>query len=206
MSQHAQPRLTLLTEEQIQQVHGYALRILAETGVRVDSDSIRGLLRRKWGIHADDRLVRIPAEVTEAALGSAPKRIDIYDRRGNPAFQLGEDRLRFGVGVTALYYQEPVHDRLELFTRRHMQDMVRLGSRLPLYDVISTVGIVRDVPEELSDFYGSLEMLANTTKPLVLLVSDEANFPSVLDMFEKLHGDLERSRSSCRISTPSRRW
>ena len=68
MSQHAQPRLILLTEEQIQQVHGYALRILAETGVRVDSDSIRGLLRRKWGIHADDRLVRIPAEVTEAAL------------------------------------------------------------------------------------------------------------------------------------------
>jgi len=190
MTQHAQPRLTLLTEEQIHQVHGYALRILAETGVRVDSDSTRRLLRRKWGIPADDRLVRIPAEVTEAALGSAPKRIDIYDRRGNSAFQLGEDRLRFGVGVTALYYQEPVHDKLELFTRRHMQDMVRLGSRLPLYDVISTVGIVRDVPEELSDFYGSLEMLANTTKPLVLLVSDEASFPPVLDMFEKLHGDL----------------
>ncbi len=190
MTQHAQPHLTLLTEEQIQQVHGYALRILAEMGVRVDSDSTRSLLQRKWGIRADERLVRIPAEVVETTLGSAPKRIDIYDRRGNPAFQLGEDRLRFGVGVTALYYQEPVHDKLELFTRRHMQDMVRLGSRLPLYDVISTVGIVRDVPEELSDFYGSLEMLANTTKPLVLLVSDEANFPPVLDMFEKLHGDL----------------
>jgi trimethylamine--corrinoid protein Co-methyltransferase len=179
-----------LTEEQIQQTHGYALRILAETGVRIDSDSIRSLLQRKWGIRADERLVKIPPEITEAAINSAPKRIDIHDRLGNPAFQLGEDRLRFGIGVTALYYQEPVHDNLELFTRRHMQAMVRLGSRLPLYDVISTVGIVRDVPEQLSDLYGSLEMIANTTKPLVLLVSDEANFAPVLELFERLHGDL----------------
>ena len=190
MTNNVRPQLALLSEENIQQIHGYALRILAETGVRIDSDSTRRLLHRKWGIRAEERLVRIPAEVTESAIGSAPKQIDLYDRRGNPAFQLGEDRLRFGVGVTALYYQEPIHDKLELFTRRNMQDMVRLGSRLPLYDVISTVGIVRDVPEDLSDFYGSLEMLANTTKPLVLLVSDEGNFPPVLDMFEALHGDL----------------
>lgn len=190
MANNVRPELRLLSEEQTRQVHGYALRILAETGVRIDSDSTRNLVQRRWGIRAEDRLVRIPAEVTEAALKSAPRHIDIHDRRGQFAFQLGEDRLRFGVGVTALYYQEPVHDKLELFLRRNMQDMVRLGSRLPLYDVISTVGIVRDVPEDLSDFYGSLEMLANTTKPLVLLVSDEANFPPVLDMFEKLHGDL----------------
>jgi trimethylamine--corrinoid protein Co-methyltransferase len=190
MTNNVRPFLTLLSEEQKQQIHGYALRILSETGVRIDSDATRGLIQRKWGLRAEERLVRIPAEVTEAAIKSAPRRIDIHDRRGQPAFQLGEDRLRFGIGVTALYYQEPVHDKLELFTRRHMQDMVRLGSRLPLYDVVSTVGIVRDVPEDLSDHYGSLEMLANTTKPLVLLVSDETNFPPVLDMFEKLHGDL----------------
>ncbi|MFZ5877963.1 MAG: trimethylamine methyltransferase family protein [Chloroflexota bacterium] len=190
MTNNARPLLRLLSEEQKEQVHGYALRILAETGVRVDSESTRSLLQRKRGLRAEDRLVRIPAEVVADALQSTPRRIDVFDRRGQPAFQLGEERLRFGVGVTALYYQEPAHDQLELFTRRHMQDMVRLGSRLPLYDVISTVGIVRDVPEHLSDFYGSLDMLANTAKPLVLLVSDEANFPPVLDMFEALHGDL----------------
>jgi trimethylamine--corrinoid protein Co-methyltransferase len=50
------------------------------------------------------------------------------------------------------------------------------------------VGIVRDVKEELGDMYGSLEHISNTTKPLVLLVSDENRFPDVLDMFEHLHG------------------
>jgi trimethylamine--corrinoid protein Co-methyltransferase len=103
---------------------------------------------------------------------------------------LGEDRLRFGVGVTALFYQEPVNEKLELFTRKNFQDLVRLGSALPLYDVVSTVGIVRDVPEELTDLYGSLEHISNTTKPLILLVSDENKFPAVMEMFETLHGDL----------------
>lgn len=37
---NVRPKLTLLDEEQIQQIHGYALRILAETGVRVDSPSV----------------------------------------------------------------------------------------------------------------------------------------------------------------------
>ena len=184
------PQLKLLNEEQIQQVHGYALRILSETGVRVDSPFVLEKLGKTGQAQVQGRSVKVSPELVEGAIHSAPSTIQMYDRRGNPAFRLGDDRLRFGVGVTALYYQEPEDENLELFTREHMRDLTRLGSVLPLYDVISTPGIVRDVPEHLSDLYGSLEHFANTTKPLVLLVSDEHNFAPVLDMFEHLHGGL----------------
>ena len=184
------PQLTLLNEEQILETHQYALRILSETGVRVDSPSVVEMLGKTGQVQVEGRNVKFSAELVECAIQSAPASIQIFNRRGNPAFNLGNDRLRFGVGVTALYYQEPVNGNLELFTRQHLRNLVRLGSALPLFDVISTPGIVRDVSEELGDFYGSLEHLANTTKPLVLLVSDEHNFKPVLDMFEYLHGDL----------------
>jgi trimethylamine--corrinoid protein Co-methyltransferase len=187
---NVRPELHLLTEEQIEQTHRYTLRVLSETGVRVDSPSVLKLLERKLNLKADSRTIRFPAEVVEEAIQSAPKTIDVFNRRGEKTFTLGADRLRFGVGVTALFYQEPDNDHLELFTRKNFQDLVRLGSSLPLYDVISTVGIVRDVPENLTDLYGSLEHIANTTKPLVLLVSDENQFSSVLKMYETLHGDL----------------
>ena len=190
MTNNAVPRLSLLTQDQIRQAHDYALRILAETGVRVDSPKARAALQKRFNLDAESPLVKIPPEAVESAIQSAPKRIEVFDRHGKAAFSLGEDRLRFGVGVTALFYQRPEDDGLDLFARRNMQEMTRLGGVLPLFDVISTIGIVRDVPEHLSDFYGSLDMLANTTKPLVLLVSDEANFPPVLDMFEKLAGGL----------------
>jgi trimethylamine--corrinoid protein Co-methyltransferase len=187
---NVRPRLTMMTEEQIQEAHRNVLKVLSETGVRVDSPEILVLLERKLGLKSADRRVKFPPEIVEEAIKSAPKTVDVYDRRGELKFKLGDDRLRFGVGVTALYYQNPVDETLSLFTRQNFRDLVRLGSSLKHYDVISTVGIVRDVPEYLTDLYGSLEHIANTTKPLVLLVSDENKFPDVLKMFETLHGDL----------------
>jgi len=187
---NVRPRITLMTEEQIQEAHHNTLRVLSETGVRVDSPGILQMLEQKLGLKSQDQIIKFPPEIVEEAIKSAPKTIDIYDRRGEFKLKLGDDRLRFGIGVTALFYQEPVDDKLELFTRKNFQDLVRLGSALPLYDVISTVGILRDVKEELTDLYGSLEHISNTTKSLVLLVSDENKFIPVMEMFEKLHGDL----------------
>ena len=188
---NVRPQLKLLNEEQIQQVNQYVLRILSETGMRVDSPSVIEMLKKTGQVQVQERNVKLSPEIVEQAIQSAPPVIQMYDRRGNPAFRLGDDRLRFGVGVTALYYQEPVGDNLELFTRQHMRIMTRLGSSLPNYDVISTPGIVRDVPAELSDLYGNLEMFANTTKPLVVLTSNENSFAPLLDMYERLHGDLK---------------
>ena len=187
---NVRPHLSLLSPEQIQQVHQYSLRILSETGVRVDSEAVVELLRSTGQVQIDGSNVKFPAEIVAQAIKSAPPVIQMFDRRGEPVFRLGNDRLRFGVGVTALYYQEPVGDKLEPFTREHMRIITSLASSLKHYDVISTLGIVRDVPEALGDFYGNLEMFANTTRSLVLLTSDEQNFAPLLGMFESLHGDL----------------
>jgi trimethylamine--corrinoid protein Co-methyltransferase len=183
----------MLTEEQKHDIHRYTLQVLATTGVRVDSPSALAMLEKRVGkSNVERRTVQIPRELVEWAIQVAPKQIQIFDRRGNPQFTIGgvEDRIRFGIGVTALYYQEPDTDTPVLFERKHMQDMVRLGNKLPHYDMVSTVGIVRDVPEPLTDLYGSLEHFANGTKPMVLLVSDEHKFDDVMRMFEALHGDL----------------
>src|SRR5688572_7904510 len=188
---NVRPRLTMLTEEQVHDIHRYTLKLLATTGVRVDSPSALEMLKKKVGASmVEDRTVRIPAELVQWAIQVAPRQIQMYDRRGNPQFSIGgeDDCTRFGIGVTALYYQEPDTDTPVLFQRKHMQDMVRVGNRLPRYDMVSTVGIVRDVPEYLTDLYGSLEHFANGIKPMVLLCSDEHKFDDVMQMFELLHG------------------
>jgi trimethylamine--corrinoid protein Co-methyltransferase len=50
--------------------------------------------------------------------------------------------------------------------------------------------VIQDSAPELSDIYGILEMLANTTKPLVMLISEGKSFVPALDLCEHLHGDL----------------
>lgn len=184
-----QPKLGVLSRKQIEQMHSYSLQILSSIGVRVDSEPAIQILAQAGSAVADGKRVRIPPELVEWALSSAPSAVDVYDRTGSLAFRL-PGRARFGIGVTALYYQDPETDRVTPFARQHMEAMVRLGDALPSFDVISTVGIIQDVSPELSDLYAALEMTANTTKPLVVLISDENAFPAVLDLLEHLHGDL----------------
>jgi trimethylamine--corrinoid protein Co-methyltransferase len=184
------PHLSVMDPKQIKRVHEYSLQILSSVGLRVDSVEAQKLFTRAIGSQAlDGDRVRIPADLVEWAIQATPARIDIYDRTGSPAFRL-PDQARFGVGVTSLYYQEPETDRVVTFTRKHMETCVRLGSVLPSFDAISTVGIVQDVAPQVSDLYATLEMTANTTKPLIILISDENVFPYVLDLLEHLHGDL----------------
>jgi trimethylamine--corrinoid protein Co-methyltransferase len=184
-----QPKLTLLSPDQIAQVHTASLDILSTVGVRIDSATGRRILARALGAPADDDRVRIPPHLVEQALASAPPTVDLYDQRGDPAFRLGTGEARFGVGVTALYYQDPKSGQVTPFARRHFRTMVRLGDSLPSFDAVSTVGVIQDLPAEEADLYAALEMAANTTKPLVLLVSDEERFGNVLDLLAHLRGD-----------------
>lgn len=185
------PAISVLTAEQVQTIHQNALKVLAETGVRLDSPHLVERFKQIVGNQMiEGSHLKLPADLVEWAIKSAPSVIDIYDRKGNRVFSLGNDRIRFGIGVTTLFYQDPWTDDVTPFTRQNMQDLVRLGGSLPNFDVISTVGIVQDVDADLTDLYGTLEMAANTTKPLVLLVSKEERFPDVLNMLEHLVGDL----------------
>ena len=187
---HVRPQISVMTADQIVRIHDHSLHTLASVGVRVDSEDARRILGEAGAEVEDDR-ARLPADLVQWALEAAPSRIDIFDRLGQPAFRLGGGaETRFGIGVTALNYQDPMSDEVVEFQRRHMEAMVRLGERLPSFDAISTVGILHDVGPEVADLYATLEMAANSTKPLVLLVSREESYPAVLDLLEHLHPDL----------------
>ena len=194
-SSSIRPQITVLSLDQIEQIHAAALHILSTVGVRVDAPQARQVFIQAGAQPDDDERVRLPPDLVHWALKVAPSRIEIYDRRGDPAFSLGagdaqSSQTHFGIGVTALYYQDPATDDVTPFARQHMEKMVRLGHALDSFDVISNPGIIQDVAPEQSDLTAALEMMANTTKPLVLLVSDEERFVDVLDMMAHLHGDL----------------
>jgi len=184
------PRLTFLDQDHIARVHEASLRILSSVGVRVDSKQGRQVLEDAPGVTWEGDRARIPPELIERALETAPSVVDIYDQRGAFSFSLGSGEAHFGVGVTALEYQDPETDDTVPFGRHHFRSTVRLGNALPSFDVVSTVGIIQDLPPDVADLYAVLEMTANTTKPLVILVSDEELFEDCIRLLEHLRGDV----------------
>ena len=187
------PRINVLTLEQIEHIHARSLEILSTVGIRVDSAGAREIFAKTGCKSNAENIVKIPADLVAGALKSAPSFVDVYNRLGQHAFRVGGSRntqTRFGVGVTNLYYQDPATDRVEPFTRKHMETCTRLSESLQYFDFVSTIGILQDHSPRTGDLYGTLEMIANTVKPLVVLVSEKKCFKTVLDLLEHLGGDL----------------
>lgn len=188
---NVRPQITVLQPDQIAYAHEQSLRALEVTGVRVDSKRALELLAKRLGASSvKDNRVTFPREIVEWAIKAAPRTVEVFDRLGQSKFTLGQPGARFGIGVTNMYYQDPMTDEVTPFLRKHMEMGVRLGHNLPNFDVISTLGVLRDYDPNIADAVAVLEMTANTTKPLVLLISLPSLFPVALDMLENLHGDL----------------
>jgi len=185
-----QPHLSFLKPEHILQVHDASLEILSSVGVRIDSGTAWEILGGDDRVRREGRRAYLAPELVEEALQSAPSTIDIYDQQGASSFRLGVGEAHFGVGVTALFYQDPETEETVPFTRDQFRSMVRLGDRLSSFEIISTVGIIQDLSPEVADLYAVLEMAANTTKPLVVLVSEEERFEDCLRLLIHLRGDL----------------
>ncbi len=188
---HIQPSIQVLTHGAIAQIHGASLKILAEVGIRVDSAQAVRIFKAATGVtFCDEQHVSFEPELVEWAIQQVPATVDIYNRKGDPVIHLGEDSTRFGIGLTNLFYQDPATDDILPFNRTHMRHSVDLGNHLPSYDVISTIGILRDVETGKADLVAILEMVANTIKPLIILISDEKQFLPGLELLEKLTRDL----------------
>ncbi len=189
---NAQARITLMTLDQIEQVHAYSLSLLATTGIRVDSERARDIFSGAIGGSQDGDRVRIPADLVEQALKSAPSSIEVFNRTGDSAFCLDskDTETIFGIGVTNLWYQDPQTDEVSPFSREHMKISTRLAETLMNFEIVSTPGVIQDISSEQAEVYAALEMVANTTKPLVLLISSTTQFKHALKLLQHLHGDL----------------
>ena len=187
------PSIHLLNTDQIQEVHQHSLDILSTTGIRVDSPKAVELFAKVSCRIENNNQVFIEESLVKWALNAAPLSTSIHNRTGEHRFSLGgpsQESTRFGVGVTNLHYQDPLTDQTTPFSIKHMETAVRLGNALDEFDVISTPGIAQDLDPKDADLFSSLAMVANTTKPLVLLISEYNCFEPALDMIEDLHGNL----------------
>jgi len=187
------PEIRVMTPEQIEKVHHNALSILEETGVTVDDPRARQLFEKALGKTHGDHRVRIPKDLVRWAVTAAPSDIQIYDRLGSPSFELKGDGTQdavFGIGCTNLHYQDPFQSEILPFYRHHMAAATGLGHNLDAYDFISTPGIIQDLPPETAEIFGVLEIIANTTKPVVMLISSWNSFNPALDLCEHLTDDL----------------
>jgi trimethylamine--corrinoid protein Co-methyltransferase len=154
-----------LTAEQIHDIHSASCRILEEVGVIVHHDEAAELLK-KWGAYIDaDGRTHIPEAMVKRALHTAPSRITVYNRLGEPVIWLEKSNVHFGAGSDTLIYLDPFTGERRSWTSQDVAAAVRVVDALPQLDFVMSMGMLSDVDIRMINRVQYALMIKNSVKP-----------------------------------------
>jgi trimethylamine--corrinoid protein Co-methyltransferase len=158
----------ILDSQQIDTLIDDAFSLLESTGVRAENTPAIDLLAEN-GAHIDSekRCARLPRELIESCLKSAPDTITLYDRDGNRRMTLGKETVHFNPGSSALSILDYATKRQRQPTTNDLKDISLLTDSLKHIEMQSTSLISGDVPMEVADSYRVFVALQYCAKPII---------------------------------------
>jgi trimethylamine--corrinoid protein Co-methyltransferase len=175
----------------MEDLHLAALEVLRRTGIRFHHGEAVDLLRMGGGFVSEGDLVKFPAHMVEDALASAPGRIVMCDREGEPAIFLEGCRVYFGPGSDCVYFLDPETGEHRKFTQVDISHGYRLCDALPNIHFLMSMGIPADVAPGVSYDTQMALMLEHSTKPIVFVTNDRASCQRAIDMAATVAGGYD---------------
>ncbi len=185
------PQFAVLADGQLQDLHLAALEILRRTGIRFYHQEALDMLKQAGAFVSDGNLVKFPAAMVDEAIASAPGRIIMCDRDGEPAVFLEGTRVWFGTGSDCLNFLDPQTGEHRPFTQADIVDGYHLCDALPNIHFVMSIGIPSDVEPDLAYDVQMALMLEHTTKPIVFVTNDKASCQRAIDMAAAVAGGHE---------------
>lgn len=183
-----------LSPEQCEKLHNASLAILERTGVSLYHQEAIDLLEKAGAFVSEGNRVRIHSGLVEKALSTAPKRVTLYDRHGQPALYLEGHRCYYGTGSDCLNI---IDHRTGQRRKPVLQDVVEgitVCDALPHIDFVMSMFLPSDVDAMVSDRYQMEAMLNHTTKPIVFVTNEFSGCVDAVEMVEAVVGGAEALR------------
>jgi trimethylamine--corrinoid protein Co-methyltransferase len=171
--------MSVLSDDQIEQVHQATLEVLERTGVQITHPEAVELLDGAGARVEGDR-VRIPSWLVEDAIRKAPSRIVLGNRAGERKVFLEGNKHWFGPSVDCIDYLDPLTDERRRFVSDDCRITSTVADALANYTWVMTIGMADDVPPDIADRVIARQVFTYTEKPLVFCCKD-AN--SVRDIY-----------------------
>ena len=185
------PQFSILSETGLKDIHLAALEVLRRTGIRFHHQGALDLLKDAGAFISDGNLVKFPARMIEDAVASAPGRIVMCDRDGDPAMYLEGTKVYFGTGSDCINFLDPETGEHRKFTQADIANGYRLCDALPNIHFVMSIGIPADVEPELAYDVQMALMLEHTVKPIVFVTNDLASCQRAIDMAAAVAGGYE---------------
>lgn len=182
------PGLSLLTQDQCEEIHLAVLEVLDRVGVNVFEDEALSLLQQA-GARVDGSRVHIPSWLVKKALSTVPCRVAISNRKSQRAMLLEKGRSYFGTGSDTQFTYDVEYGERRLAVKRDVASAARIADALPNIDFVMSLGIASDVPAENSYVHQFEAMVLNTTKPILYTAANQQDVEDILSIAELVAGD-----------------
>jgi len=193
------PQFAVLSERQKSDIHSAALEVLRRTGLRFHHAEAVAMLKKAGAFVSDGNLVKFPERLVKEALSTAPGRIMMCDRDGNPAMDLEGYNVYYGAGSDCLNLLDPYTGEHRKFVKADLVNAYRLIDALPNISFLMSVGIPTDVSAEAFYDWQMAAMLEYSTKPIVFVTNDKASCQRAIDMAAAVAGGHEALREQQHI-------
>jgi len=180
-SSYLSPQFSLLSNDQLEQIHLASLEILDSVGVQVDEPEALELLGR-GGAFVDGDRVKIPAWMVQDALASAPARVVLSNSKGERSLFLEKNRPYFGTGSDLPYTIDTYTGKKRYSTKKDVENAALVVDALPNIDFVMSMGIAADVPASVSDLRQFEAMVTCTSKPIVFTSHHRQGLLDILEM------------------------
>jgi len=161
------PTISFLSSEDKDKIHNAAFQILGEIGMKILQDEALALLKDAGCSVAQDRMVKIPAELVQQCIESAPNNIPMYDREGKQVMDLGGHRSYFGTGSDLIYALDSKTGERHPCVLEDVNRAARVADALPNIDFIMSFAHPSDSPARRAYLLSFQSMSVNSTKPIV---------------------------------------
>ena len=188
------PTLKMIDDSLVSQIYGQALEILDKLGVFFENEEALSLLKKN-GLKPNNKgRVCFSPELVHDALKSAPSSIQLYDREGKPAVDLGSDRICFNPGSAAINILDYDTNEMRQPTTSDYVSYAKLVNHLQHLGAQSTAMVCADVPREIADCYRLYLALAHCSKPVVTGTFRKESFEVMKNLLIAVRGSEEELR------------
>ncbi|MCP4623231.1 MAG: hypothetical protein GY850_06830 [bacterium] len=183
------PHYRAMSDDQCRILHRASLDVLERTGVWVNYQPALDLLK-KAGCLVQDNRVRFPSHLVEWALRTAPSRLTLYNRKGEPAMPMGDRISTYGTGSDCLNILDHRTGERRKPLLQDVVDGIRLSDAMPHVDFIMSMFLPVDEPVA-SEVRQMEVMLTYSDKPITFVTYEWEGTAEIIEMAEVAMGGAE---------------
>ncbi len=176
------PELKILSTQDKEKIFDAALQVLEIVGMQLHHEEAQKLLEEGGCSVDNNQHVKIPRDLVQGAIDSAPENIPVFNRLGEAVMELGARRAYFGTGSDLMYAYDAGKGFRHLTQLDDIARAARVCDALPNIDFIMSFAHPHEITPKMAYLESFRCMAVNSVKPIVNTADDRNDLKAMWEI------------------------